>query len=424
MTERQSCQEMMYHASKPGTPYPKRGLLIALLVIALANASASPVKVSRAQQAQGDGNTLVHVVSWGETLSAIARQYSVDVTAIIQANGLVSDRIYAGQRLIIPGAQSVLPQQQPAVGTHIVQPGETLYHIGLEYGVSTEALLAANDLTDANHLIAGQVLVIPQPGAASDSVVASAANGVHVVARGETLSGLGRRYNVSVSALAAANNLLNPSTIYAGQRLQIPGAATTAEPGYTPIETAQTYTVAAGDTLASIATRYGVSLWVLAQVNDIGNPSLILPGQVLSVPASNALTSPTAATQLGVPSAKAIVVDVSDQRAYVYENGGLKWTFVVSTGLPGADTWRGDFAIQSKLPVAYASTWDLQMPYWLGFYWAGPLQNGFHALPILSNGIRLWAGLLGRPAGRANTLQLGRDRDIGHRSELRTMVQR
>ncbi|HLF00547.1 MAG TPA: L,D-transpeptidase, partial [Anaerolineales bacterium] len=46
---------------------------------------------------------------------------------------------------------------------------------------------------------------------------------------------------------------------------------------------------------------------------------------------------------------------------------------------------------------AYAATWNLQMPHWLGIYWAGRLQNGIHALPILSNGEKLWAGWLGTP---------------------------
>ena len=88
---------------------------------------------------------------------------------------------------------------------------------------------------------------------------------------------------------------------------------------------------------------------------------------------------------------------MSEQRAYVYQGEQLLWTFVVSTGLPGSETWTGTFHVQNKLPMAYASTWNLQMPHWLGIYWAGSLQNGFHALPILSNGQRLWAGVLGRP---------------------------
>jgi lipoprotein-anchoring transpeptidase ErfK/SrfK len=53
--------------------------------------------------------------------------------------------------------------------------------------------------------------------------------------------------------------------------------------------------------------------------------------------------------------------------------------------------------VQSKIPNAYGSTWDIWMPYWLGIYWAGSTENGIHALPILSNGGVLWAGFLGRP---------------------------
>jgi lipoprotein-anchoring transpeptidase ErfK/SrfK len=96
-------------------------------------------------------------------------------------------------------------------------------------------------------------------------------------------------------------------------------------------------------------------------------------------------------------SGKLVRVDLSEQRTYVYQDGQLLWTFVVSTGLPGSNTWTGTFHVQNKLPNAYAANWDLQMPHWLGIYWAGSLQNGFHALPILSNGQRLWEGVLGQP---------------------------
>jgi hypothetical protein len=57
----------------------------------------------------------------------------------------------------------------------------------------------------------------------------------------------------------------------------------------------------------------------------------------------------------------------------------------------------GSFAVQSKIDDAYGSTWDIWMPNWLGIYWAGGLENGIHALPILPNGGILWEGFLGRP---------------------------
>jgi tetratricopeptide (TPR) repeat protein len=92
-----------------------------------------------------------------------------------------------------------------------------------------------------------------------------------------------------------------------------------------------------------------------------------------------------------------IVVDISEQRMYVYEGEKLVWEWVVSTGEPGRDTAVGDFAIQSKIPMAYASTWNLDMPHWLGIYWSGPLENGIHALPIKRDtGYKLWDGFLGQ----------------------------
>jgi lipoprotein-anchoring transpeptidase ErfK/SrfK len=100
-----------------------------------------------------------------------------------------------------------------------------------------------------------------------------------------------------------------------------------------------------------------------------------------------------------VPSysgSKYILVDISDQHMYVYEGDGLIYSFVASTGINNA-TRAGTFAVQSKVPNAYGSTWNIWMPNWLGIYWSHGLENGIHALPILSNGATLWEGYLGRP---------------------------
>jgi len=93
---------------------------------------------------------------------------------------------------------------------------------------------------------------------------------------------------------------------------------------------------------------------------------------------------------------KYILVDISEQHMYVYEGDQLIYSFVASTGINNA-TRVGNFAVQSKIPNAYGSTWNIWMPNWLGIYWAGGLENGIHALPILPNGATLWEGYLGRP---------------------------
>jgi lipoprotein-anchoring transpeptidase ErfK/SrfK len=93
---------------------------------------------------------------------------------------------------------------------------------------------------------------------------------------------------------------------------------------------------------------------------------------------------------------KLILVDISEQHMYVYDGDTLVYSFIASTGEHNA-TKVGTFAVQSKIPNAYGSTWDIWMPNWLGIYYAGSTENGIHALPILPNGATLWAGFLGRP---------------------------
>lgn len=93
---------------------------------------------------------------------------------------------------------------------------------------------------------------------------------------------------------------------------------------------------------------------------------------------------------------KYILVDISEQHMYVYENDVLVYDFVSSTGM-GNSTRIGTFSVLEKIPNAYGATWNIWMPNWLGIYWSGSLQNGIHALPILPNGATLWEGYLGVP---------------------------
>ena len=93
---------------------------------------------------------------------------------------------------------------------------------------------------------------------------------------------------------------------------------------------------------------------------------------------------------------KYILVDISEQHMYVYENDALLYSFIASTGINNG-TRTGLFHVQSKIPNAYGATWNIWMPNWLGIYWAGGLENGIHSLPILPGGAELWAGYLGHP---------------------------
>ena len=128
-------------------------------------------------------------------------------------------------------------------------------------------------------------------------------------------------------------------------------------------------------------------------------PPAALPTDIASESGPTPLPTDTPDPQQPTPnyeSGKLILVDISEQHMYVYENGALVYSFVVSTGMNGG-TRVGEFSVLEKIPSAYGSTWNIWMPNWLGIYWSGHLQNGIHALPILPNGQRLWAGYLGTP---------------------------
>ncbi|MGQ9793351.1 MAG: LysM peptidoglycan-binding domain-containing protein [Anaerolineae bacterium] len=103
----------------------------------------------------------------------------------------------------------------------------------------------------------------------------------YVVQRGDTLYSIARRFGVSIWQLASLNNIPNINLIYVGQVLTIPAPGPT-PPGPGPMPTQ--YVVQFGDTLFSIARRFGVSLWQLASYNNIPNPNYIRAGQVLLIP--------------------------------------------------------------------------------------------------------------------------------------------
>jgi lipoprotein-anchoring transpeptidase ErfK/SrfK len=93
---------------------------------------------------------------------------------------------------------------------------------------------------------------------------------------------------------------------------------------------------------------------------------------------------------------KYILVSISQQHLTAYENDQVVYSFIASTGM-GNSTRIGTFSVLDKIPNAYGATWNIWMPNWLGIYWAGSLEDGIHALPILPSGDRLWSGYLGTP---------------------------
>lgn len=155
----------------------------------------------------------------------------------------------------------------------------------------------------------------------------------------------------------------------------------------------RTYTVESGDTLTSLSAKFGMPSGLVAEANPGIDYNRLSVGQEIIIPSQDILTP-----YMPAPG-KRVVVNIEEQRMRVYENGIMIYDWPVSTGIATSPTNRGVFQAIQKHDSAYASQWDLRMPYFITIYPAGgSVDNGIHELPILSSGQRLWAGTLGRPA--------------------------
>jgi LysM repeat protein len=183
------------------------------------------------------------VVRSGDTLTAIARRHDLTISRLVELNGLSDpSRIYAGQRLRLepapkpaasaPAAQDAAAEPASKERVHTVRAGEHLTRISRTYGVTIAEIVAANDLADPSRIFAGQRLTIPgvaaapakpKPAAAAPAPAPASKARVHAVRAGEHLTGIARAYGVTIAAIAQANDLADPSRIFVGQRLTIPG---------------------------------------------------------------------------------------------------------------------------------------------------------------------------------------------------------
>lgn len=125
-----------------------------------------------------------------------------------------------------------------SAATYVVRPGDTLSGIASRTGVSVGDLARTNGITDPNRVFAGQTLTLPGTGGAATptapAATAPAPGRTHVVAAGETLSSIAGKYGTTVRAIVDANGITDPNHVRIGTRLQIPTVAQAAPTGGLP----------------------------------------------------------------------------------------------------------------------------------------------------------------------------------------------
>ena len=218
-----------------------------------------------------ESSTLVttYTVQSGDTLSEIAARYGTTVNELISLNGISNPNlIYPGEVLRIPGRVS--ESSSSSLTIYKVQSGDTLSEIAARYGTTVNELMSLNGISNPNLIYPGEVLRIP--GRVSES--SSSSLTIYKVQSGDTLSEIAARYGTTVNELMSLNGISNPNLIYPGEVLRIRGNVS---------GSVATYTVQSGDTLSEIAARYGTTVNRLVSLNGISNLDLIYPGEVLRI---------------------------------------------------------------------------------------------------------------------------------------------
>ena len=214
--------------------------------------------------------------------------------------------------LLIPVTAMVSAEPAQQTTTYVVQWGDTMFRIAVRFNTTVQAIAQANNIANPNLIFAGQTLIIPTGGTVPPTVPPSTPGGtvIYTVQPGDYLAKIARQFNTTVSAILSVNNIANPNLIFPGQQLVIPTGGTTPPPATsmpatvpppatsvpsTPPPGGQTtYVVQPGDTLNSIARRFGTTTSAIAQANGIVNPNLIFVGQVLVIPTGGSVPQPTA----------------------------------------------------------------------------------------------------------------------------------
>jgi LysM repeat protein len=320
---------------------------------------------------------------------------------------------------------------QPAVDASIRLDGTTLTPLpsALGYTVNVDATIAALAADPGGVLTSGKLAIIPQPVLPKVSDVTPAmAEAQRLMDTPVNIQGYDPILNESLSwdaprevvgswlkaeagedgpqiildetkvaaYLNSLNDQLGPDRYLDGERFGGPLAEAVRQGkplAVTISYRSTTYVVQPGETLLKIGWKLGMPYWMIVQANSGLDPENVPAGTELVVPPKTDLLP------LPVIPNKRIVMSISKQRMWVYQDGQLLFKFVISTGIDRSPTQPGIFQVQTHDPNAYASVWDLYMPNFLGIYQAWPgFMNGIHGLPTLSNGQRLWANILGSPA--------------------------
>lgn len=201
-----------------------------------------------------------YIVKSGDTLWTIARNNGLTVAELKELNNLTSNSLSIGQVLKLKKSTT------PTTGdNYTVKSGDTLYGIAKKFNLTVDQLKAINNLT-TNNLSIGQVLKLTTSDSGEES------ENYYIVKSGDSLYKIANMFNTTVNELKSLNNLTS-NLLSIGQKLIIPGNQNDNE----------IYVVQKGDTLYGIARKYNTTVTAIQSLNNLATSSLSI-GQQLLIP--------------------------------------------------------------------------------------------------------------------------------------------
>ena len=274
--------------------------------------------------ASGGRSVLIYEIQPGDTLSEIGSRFSIDIESLLELNpGLNPNVLYIGYGLLVrkmadepaaspsaasPSSSSSDSDSSPALTAgaqarelgstatrtieYVVQSNDYASDIADAHGITLELLQQRNPDVSLEVIHPGQVLLIPIPDyrapAIDPSDTTTGLTDTYTVRAGDSATAIANRYEITLANLRELNDGINLSTIFIGQRLVVPwvGTASDEAPGTVPAVEVRnrSHRVQPGDTFASVASFYGLTMEELRSLNPMRPSDLLVVGERLILP--------------------------------------------------------------------------------------------------------------------------------------------
>ncbi len=264
----------------------------------------------------------LHTVKKGETLWSIAQECNLSINQIIAANNLAnSELISIGQQIEIPSIKNATPETniitQPVIdkkndimNDNISQPEntESVWSITEKYKVSNNSIASDNNIGNSELISIGPEMktsshknAVFETNISNQTVINKKNNKInnnisqpenaeptiYTVEAGDNLWNISRKYGVSVAVITDINNLGDKDLLSPGQKIEIPAIVGVSNYNQKQEPTIVNYTIVKGDSLWSISRRYDISMNAIISSNNLKEITRLSIGQKLELPITN-----------------------------------------------------------------------------------------------------------------------------------------